>query len=78
MAGDAMIPYRAVAHNNLWANHRLWRLVPCSRTPNSQLRESVSSRALNHILIVDRFYVDAMEGGKLGPAAWSDPEPCKT
>jgi uncharacterized damage-inducible protein DinB len=33
---------------------------------------------LNHILIVDHFYVDAMEGGTLGPAAWADREPCGT
>ena len=33
---------------------------------------------LNHILIVDLFYVDAMEGGTLGPAARTDPEPCDT
>src|SRR5260370_40575795 len=33
---------------------------------------------LNHILIIDRFYVDAMEGGTLGPAAWAGPEPCAT
>jgi hypothetical protein len=30
---------------------------------------------LNHILLVDRFYVDAMESGRLGAAAWSDPGP---
>ena len=28
---------------------------------------------LNHILIIDHFYVDAMEGGTLGPAALADP-----
>ena len=33
---------------------------------------------LNHILIIDHFYVDAMEGGTLGPAAWADQEPCHT
>ena len=33
---------------------------------------------LNHILIIDHFYVDAMEGGTLGPAAFADPEPCAT
>lgn len=33
---------------------------------------------LNHILIIDRFYVDAMEGGTLGPAAWANQEPCET
>jgi uncharacterized damage-inducible protein DinB len=31
---------------------------------------------LNHILVVDWFYVDALEGGTLGPAAWADEEPC--
>ena len=29
---------------------------------------------LNHILTIDRFYVDALEGGTLGPAAWADPD----
>ena len=33
---------------------------------------------LNHILVIDRFYVDALEGGTLGPAAWADPVPCPT
>ena len=33
---------------------------------------------LNHILIIDHFYVDAMEGGTLGPAAWADREPYAT
>jgi uncharacterized damage-inducible protein DinB len=33
---------------------------------------------LNHILIIDWFYVDALEGGTLGPAAWADREPCQT
>lgn len=31
---------------------------------------------MNHILVVDWFYVDAMEGGTLGPAAWQHEEPC--
>lgn len=33
---------------------------------------------LNHILVVDLFYVDALEGGALGPAAWANPEPYET
>jgi len=32
---------------------------------------------LNHILIIDHFYVDALEGGTLGPAAWAEREPCR-
>jgi uncharacterized damage-inducible protein DinB len=79
---DAILPYRAMAHNNRWANHRL--SAACAELSHD---EFVASRTgffpslaatLNHILIVDRFYVDAMEGGRLGPAAWSEPQPCKT
>ena len=33
---------------------------------------------LNHILIIDLFYVDALEGGALGPDAWANPIPCRT
>jgi uncharacterized damage-inducible protein DinB len=75
-------PYRALAHNNAWANHRL--LTACAALSQEAFvarRTSFfpSLRAtLNHILVIDRFYVDAMEGGTLGPAAWADPEPCGT
>ena len=79
---DAVLPYRAMAYNNGWANHRL--LAACIRLPQADFVAPrtgffPSLRAtLNHILIIDRFYVDAMEGGTLGPAAWADPEPCQT
>jgi uncharacterized damage-inducible protein DinB len=33
---------------------------------------------LNHVLVIDWFYVDALEGGTLGPAAWANPVPCPT
>jgi uncharacterized damage-inducible protein DinB len=73
-------PYRAMAYNNAWANHRL--LTSCARlTPDEFIAKRTgffpSLRAtLNHILIIDHFYVDAMEGGTLGPAAFADQEPC--
>ena len=79
---DSALPYRAMAHNNAWANHRL--LNACAQlSPAEFVAPRIgffpSLRAtLNHILVVDRFYVDAMEGGTLGPAAWTDPEPCAT
>jgi len=82
MPGDAIMPYRAMAHNNRWANHRL--LAACAVLSDAEFAASrvgffpSLAATLNHILVVDRFYVDAMEGGTLGPAAWSDPEPCKT
>jgi uncharacterized damage-inducible protein DinB len=78
---DAVRPYRAMAYNNRWANHRL--LSACamlSQREFAALRTSFFPSllaTLNHILVVDRFYVDAMEGGRLGAAAWADPEPCK-
>ena len=82
MQSEILRPYRALAHNNRWANHRL--LTACSAlspaefaAPRTGFFPSLSA-TLNHILVVDRFYVDAMEGGRLGPAAWADPEPCKS
>ena len=78
----ATLPYRAMAYNNAWANHRL--LQACAGLTQADLTAPrigffPSLRAtLNHILIIDHFYVDAMEGGTLGPAAWADREPCPT
>jgi uncharacterized damage-inducible protein DinB len=77
-----LLPYRAMAYNNAWANHRL--LTACAglsadafAAPRTGFFPSLRA-TLNHILIIDRFYVDAMEGGTLGPAAWADLEPCAT
>ncbi|MDP3675048.1 MAG: DinB family protein [Novosphingobium sp.] len=79
---DAVLPYRAMAYNNGWANHRL--LAACAGlsqadfvAPRTGFFPSLRA-TLNHILIVDRFYVDAMEGGTLGPTTWANPEPCET
>ena len=82
MPADPLRPYRAMAHNNHWANHRL--LSACAALSEAEFLAVRTgffpslAGTLNHILVVDRFYVDAMEGGDLGPAAWADPEPCKT
>ncbi len=79
---DAALPYRAMARNNAWANHRL--LAACAglspaefAAPRTGFFPSLRA-TLNHLLVVDRFYVDAMEGGTLGPAAWANLEPCGT
>ena len=73
---------RAMAYNNAWANHRM--LAACARltqaefeAPRTGFFPSIQA-TLNHILIIDRFYVDALEGGTLGPAAWADPIPFPT
>ncbi len=72
----------AQARNNAWANHRL--LQACAELSQAEFEARRVSffpsikATLNHILTIDWFYVDAMEGGRLGPAAWADPEPCAT
>jgi len=73
---------RAMAYNNAWANHRL--LAACAKLTQTEFEApqtgffSSIQATLNHILIIDRFYVDALEGGTLGPVAWADPIPCPT
>ncbi len=77
---SAVSAFRAMAYNNAWANHRL--LAACAGLPQAEFTAPRSGffpslrATLNHILIVDRFYVDALEGGTLGPAAWAEREPC--
>lgn len=71
--------FRAMAYNNAWANHRLHRacagLAPGEfEAERSGFFPSIQA-TLNHILLIDWFYVDALEGGTLGPAAWADPVP---
>lgn len=72
----------AQAQNNAWANHRL--LKACAKLSAGELAAPRVGffpsllATLNHILIVDWFYVDALEGGDLGLAAFADEVPCKT
>ena len=72
---------RAQARNNAWANLRLLNAVAGLNQDEFEAPRTgffPSLRAtLNHILIVDRFYVDALEGGTLGPAALAEREPCR-
>ncbi len=76
---EATLAYRTMAYNNGWANHRL--NAACAHLTQSDLVATrtgffPSLRAtLNHVLIIDSFYIDAMEGGTLGPAAWAEREP---
>jgi uncharacterized damage-inducible protein DinB len=74
--------FQVMARNNAWANERL--ITACEQLSDADF---VASRAsffpslmltLNHILVVDWFYVDGLEGGTLGPDAWGDPAPCQT
>jgi uncharacterized damage-inducible protein DinB len=82
MSAALVETYRAMAYNNAWANHRL--LAACAHLGPGELEAPRTSffpslrATLNHILIIDWFYVDALEGGWLGPKAWANLEPCAT
>jgi uncharacterized damage-inducible protein DinB len=82
MSASLVATYRALAYNNAWANQRL--LAACRgltqeefEAPRTGFFPSLKA-TLNHILIIDWFYVDALEGGWLGPKAWADQTPCAT
>ncbi len=68
-----------LAASNALANDRLAKAVmslpPSEFTaPRTGFFPSLKA-TLNHILILDWFYIDAIKGGTLGPAAWADEEP---
>jgi uncharacterized damage-inducible protein DinB len=79
---NAVTYFRAMARNNAWANFR--QLSACAQLSDAEFQaERVSffpsiMQTLNHLLYVDWFYVDALEGGTLGPKAWADEIPCPT
>jgi len=74
--------FRAMARNNAWANHRL--LEACAGLGENGLRARRTSffpsihLTLNHILVVDWYYLDALDNGG---ARWRElyglgDEPC--
>ncbi|MGL6209804.1 MAG: DinB family protein [Paracoccaceae bacterium] len=80
MDADPCRPYRQLARNNALANRRL-HLACALLGPGEWEAPRVSffpslKATLNHILVVDRFYLDALAGGTLGYAAFDDEEPC--
>jgi uncharacterized damage-inducible protein DinB len=80
MSASLVQTYRAFAYNNAWANHRL--LSACANLSQAEFEAARTGffpslqRTLNHIYVVDLFYVDALEGGWLGPRAWEYSVPC--
>jgi uncharacterized damage-inducible protein DinB len=80
MSAGLVQTYRAFAYNNAWANHRL--LTACEDLSQKEFQAERTSffpslqLTLNHIYVVDLFYVDALEGGWLGPKAWENEIPC--
>jgi uncharacterized damage-inducible protein DinB len=71
--------YRAFAYNNAWANRRL--LTACAALSRADFEAERTGffpslqRTLNHIYAIDLFYIDALEGGWLGPQAWKNEVP---
>lgn len=74
--------YRAFAYNNAWANHRL--LKACALLSHDDFQAARTGffpslqRTMNHIYVIDLFYIDALEGGWLGPQAWKNEVPYPT
>lgn len=70
---------RKLAQNSRLANRRL--LTACLGLQPGEFEATRVSffpslkATLSHILTVDWFYVDALEGGTLGPKAWDPEEP---
>ncbi len=69
------------ACNNAWANHRL--LSACRGLSHEAFADPTRTSffpsiqaTLNHNLIVDWYYVDALEGGSLGLEAFESEVPC--
>lgn len=70
---------RKLAYANMLANDRLHEAVAGLQpgefeAPRTSFFPSLMA-TLNHILIIDWFYSDALEGGALGPKAWANEIP---
>jgi uncharacterized damage-inducible protein DinB len=82
MAASIVQVFRAFACNNAWANHRL--LTACANLSQQEFEAERTGffpslrGTLNHIHVIDHFYIDALEGGWLGPKAWKNQVPYLT
>lgn len=82
MSAGFVQTYRAFAYNNAWANHRL--LNACASLSQAEFEAARTGffpslqMTLNHVYVIDLFYVDALEGGWLGPRAWENRVPCRS
>lgn len=76
---DPVRAFRKLAYNNALANHRLLQACAALKpgefeAPRTSFFPSIKE-TLNHIVTVDWFYVDGMEGGTLGFRAFEVDEP---
>ncbi len=76
---DSLKQLQAMACNNAWSNARL--LGAClALTPEAFAAERTGffpslQQTLNHVLLVDRFYLDGLEEGGLGRAVYGEEVP---
>lgn len=67
---------RRMARNNRWSNDRLYRAVLALREGEFEAARTSFfpsiAETLNHVLAVDVYYLDALEQGGKGPAAFHD------
>lgn len=81
MSYDPCRAFRKLARNNRLANVRLH--ASCLRLSHEELIALRTSffptirATLNHIYLVDLFYIDALEGGRKGLATFDESEPFK-
>lgn len=82
MSDPALRFVTKLALNNALANHRLAQAVMALTQAQFTAERTgffPSLKAtLNHLLTIDWFYIDALEGGTLGPKAWEIEEPFAT
>ncbi|ARO25553.1 damage-inducible protein DinB [Rhizobium sp. S9] len=76
---DPARAFRKLAYNNALANHRLLHACAALKAgefeaPRTSFFPSIKE-TLNHIITVDWFYVDGLEGGMLGFQAFEIDEP---
>ncbi|MBB4217208.1 putative damage-inducible protein DinB [Rhizobium sp. BK212] len=76
---DPVRPFRKLAYNNALANRRLLQACAALKprefeAPRTSFFPSLKE-TLNHIITVDWFYVDGLEGGTLGFQAFEVDEP---
>lgn len=82
MTETALRMLAKLAANNALANYRLAEAV--KQLPQAEFEAPRTGffpslkATLNHILIIDWFYIDALKGGALGPKAWENETPFDT
>ncbi len=68
--------FHQLARNNAWANERLY--TACGALSHDELVAARTSffptilATLAHLVLVDRYYLDALEGGGRGARVWDD------